>query len=109
VTSDFKLLFPVHHPHVPTPPQYFCLGWNPVSNSEAGGRGLEGHGTGETTLCIAFCRENRFSIKVVRSSSRYPQNLSLLHDEVERTSLNTSAGLPDDMTDGGASANRARE
>ena len=33
----------------------------------------------------------------------------LLHDEVERTSLNTSADLPDGMTDGGASVSRARE
>ena len=49
-------------------------------------------------LCIPFCRENGFSIKVVRSSSRYPQNLPLLYDEVERTSLSTSAGLLDDMT-----------
>ena len=49
VTSDFKFLFPVYCLHVPTPPQYF----NSASNSEAGGRGLEGERTGETT--VLYC------------------------------------------------------
>ena len=57
VTSDFEFLFPVCRLHVPTPPQYL----NPASNSETGGRGLEGEGTGGRRFCIAFCRENGFT------------------------------------------------
>ena len=47
VTLDFKLLFPVYHRLRvnPTPRQYFCLGWNPALNSEAGGYDSGGEST----------------------------------------------------------------